>query len=296
MKYNALAFSCFSISEIGLGTMSFTPNQKENEQIIDLALAKGINFLDTADLYQKGDVERMLSHCLRGKRNQLIVATKVGNIWNSDGKSWHWDASPKHIRAGLEESLKRLRTDYIDLYQLHGGTIEDSWNEIMETFTELKKEGKIRAFGVSSIRPNVIRKLSSFSGVSTLMTQYSFLDRRPEEMILPTIESGPMKMLARGIYAKGLLINKPPQEYLNYSQHEVKEFCDYLKSLGVKKEALAQRFVLQQPAMASAVIGVRTMDQLQETLLGYESLDKVSPEILNEIQKKVPVNFYDSHR
>lgn len=296
MNHTHLSNTDFSISEIGLGTMSFTGERSQNQRMIDLACEKGVNFLDTADLYQKGDVERMLATCLREKRNQFILATKVGNVWNSDGHSWHWDPSPKQIRRGLEQSLLRLQTDYVDLYQLHGGTIDDPWDGIFDTFQSLKSEGKIRAFGVSSIRPNVVRILLQNTEISTLMCQYSLLDRRPEEFILPALSQSPVKLLARGVLAKGLLVDKPAKSYLNYSEKEVLQLNSWLNSLEVPKEAIALGSVLGDASVASAVIGASQADQLQATLEGYQKLKWLDAQTLSLIRDYLPVNFYDSHR
>ena len=90
---------------------------------------------------------------MRSKRDQVVIASKAGNQWRADGSGWDWNSSKKHILAAAEESLKRLKTDYIDLYQLHGGTIDDPIDETIEAFEILKKQGKIRYYGISSIRP-----------------------------------------------------------------------------------------------------------------------------------------------
>lgn len=296
MKYHSLDHTDFHVSEIGLGTMSFSTDEKANQQILDLAISKGINFLDTADLYQKGAVEEMLGKLTKRTRNELILASKVGNVWNADGSTWRWNPSPKQIRLGLDQSLKRLNTDYIDLYQLHGGTKEDAWDDIIETFQNLKTEGKIRGFGVSSIRPNVVRKLSTYEGISTVMCQLSILDRRSEEFIIPKLQKSRIKMLARGVFAKGLLLNKPAKKYLNYSKFEIEGFKKYLSGFGFRNETLAMSFALRHPSVASLLIGTSRLSQMKSTLAGYEELSKIPDELLNEIANKVPVNFYDSHR
>src|SRR5690606_30287960 len=114
-------------------------------------------------------------------RKDVFIATKVGNQWTPGEDSWTWNPSPSHIVNGLKMSLRRLQTDYVDVYQLHGGTIDDPWDDIIETFEQLKKEGLIREYGISSIRPNVFKPFLENSNAVSNMMQYSILDRRPEE-------------------------------------------------------------------------------------------------------------------
>ena len=143
---------------------------------------------------------------------------------------WRWDPSKTYIKEAVKDSLKRLNTDYIDLYQLHGGTIEDRIDETIEAFEELKTEGLIRYYGISSIRPNVIREYAAKSNMVSVMMQYSLLDRRPEETMLPLLDEHGISVVTRGSLAKGLLsekalerVEKFEKGYLDYS---VAEFRD----------------------------------------------------------------------
>ncbi|MCW3118914.1 MAG: oxidoreductase, partial [Chitinophagaceae bacterium] len=158
MKYNLLGKSSLAISEIGFGCMSLKGPEKENSDLIHKALDSGINFFDTADIYSQGKNEIIVGKALNKKRKEVIIATKVGNQWRKDGSGLDWNPDKKHILAAVEESLLRLQTDYIDLYQLHGGTINDTLDETIEAFEFLQAQGKIRHYGISSIRPNVIRE------------------------------------------------------------------------------------------------------------------------------------------
>ena len=119
-----------------------------------------LNYFDTADLYNDGENEQIIGSLLKSNRSKIVLATKVGNVRQADG-STKWDASKHHILMAVEASLKRLQTDYIDLYQLHGGMIEDNIDETIEAFELLKSQGKIRFYGISSIRPNVIPRICS---------------------------------------------------------------------------------------------------------------------------------------
>ena len=183
MEYVLLGKSEISVSQIGFGCMSLQLNDPRHDiKLIEEACDGGINFFDTADLYNLGQNERLLGRAAgQIGRERMIIASKVGNQWSPDG-SWTWNPEPAYIAKAIEHSLKRLKTDYIDLYQLHGGTIEDPIDDIISTFENLKNVGKIRSYGISSIRPNVIRKWASSSKMDSIMMQYSLLDTRPEEV------------------------------------------------------------------------------------------------------------------
>ena len=142
MEYRVLGTSSLKISAIGFGCMSLKQSEKENIQLLQQAVDRGINFFDTADLYDKGENEKVVGKALNQKRKQLVIATKVGNQWRKDGSGWDWNPRKEYILKAVEESLKRLQTDYIDLYQLHGGTIDDPMDETIEAFELLKSQGE----------------------------------------------------------------------------------------------------------------------------------------------------------
>ncbi|MEM1138031.1 MAG: aldo/keto reductase, partial [Bacteroidota bacterium] len=156
MRYNQLGKSDLKVSEVSFGCMSLGDSHEENVTLLNNAFDKEINFFDTADLYQYGENEVSVGKAFKDKRHQVIIASKVGNQWNPDKSAWSWNPTKAYILEAVEQSLKRLQTDYIDLYQLHGGTIDDPIDETIEAFEILKDDGKIRAYGISSIRPNVI--------------------------------------------------------------------------------------------------------------------------------------------
>jgi len=185
-----LGKSDLEVSVIGLGCMSLGQDESHARRIIDEALELGVNFFDTADLYDRGRNEEIVGKALRGRRSQVVLATKVGNriIPGQDG--WVWDASKEYILEAVKQSLRRLGTDYIDLYQLHGGTIDDPIDETIEAFETLREQGWIRWYGISSIRPNVIREYVKRSNIVSVMNQYSIVDRRAEEEVIPPRRSG----------------------------------------------------------------------------------------------------------
>jgi len=298
MDYRILGKSDLLISRIGFGCMSLDPKDPESENLLNRALDAGINFFDTADMYQEGSNEFLLGRAFAGKRNQIILATKVGHRWKPDGTGWEWNPSKEYILSAIDQSLERLKVDYIDLYQLHGGTMEDPIDEIIEAFEILKSSGKIRYYGISSIRPNIIREYVKRSSIVSVMMQYSLLDRRPEEEMLALLYENQIGVLSRGSLAKGLLVSKPPVPYLNYSAEQVAEArqsVQNISSIERKPTATAAGFVLQHPAISSAVIGIRTAEQL---LNAVESINtgRLTKDELKILSNAVPVNYYDSHR
>ncbi|GAC1432366.1 MAG: aldo/keto reductase [Chitinophagaceae bacterium] len=298
MEYRVAGKSALSISRIGFGCMSLGENDAANERLLHAAIEQGINFFDTADLYARGNNEITLGKAFKGRRKDLVIATKVGNQWKKDGSGWIWNPRKEYIAAAVNDSLKRLQTDYIDLYQLHGGTIEDNTDETIEAFELLQQQGKIRLYGISSIRPNVIRAYAHRSAISTVMMQYSLLDRRPEESCFDLLTDKHIGILARGGLAGGLLVNKPAKNYLQYSEAAVKKAADAVHNISGNKRtstATALQFVLQQPAIASAVVGIRTIEQLHEAIQA-EQAGPLEENELSFLQQAIPLNYYKEHR
>ncbi|GAA0881211.1 aldo/keto reductase [Algoriphagus jejuensis] len=224
------------------------------------------------------------------------MATKVGNKWNPDGESWSWNPRKEYIVQALEESLKRLQTDCIDLYQLHGGTLDDPWEEILETFELLKSQGKIRAFGISSIRPNVIRNLLAMNPPATIMMQYSPLDRRPEETVFPLLEETTTRVLVRGAFAKGILIDKPLAGFLDFPEEKVGEIKAEIQESGFSPEAVLIRFGLSEKAVSSLVVGASSVEQVEKLQKAVEECPSIPGELITRLKEKLPKNHYKDHR
>ena len=281
------------ISEISVGCMSLDVRSTDSITLLQSAYESGINFFDTADLYDKGENEVLLGKALNNVRDEIIIATKVGNQIREDGSGWDWNPTKEYILSAVEDSLRRLNTDYIDLYQLHGGTIDDPIDETIEAFEILKQQGKIREYGISSIRPNVIREWVQKSNIVSVMMQYSLLDRRPEEEALDLLQEHGISVITRGSLAKGLLVDKPSKAYLDYNTSEVKKLQSDLHETG-QPLAYAIEFVLQHQAVASAVLGMRTIEQLEQNLKAKEV--ETDPRIIDRLKKILPQNTYSKHR
>lgn len=298
MNYKQLGPSDLQISGIGFGCMSLKPGQSNVGALLAAAVDAGINYFDTADLYDKGLNEQQVGAALRPFRQKVVLATKVGNQWRPDGSGWDWNPRKAYILKAVEESLQRLQTDYIDLYQLHGGTMEDPIDETIEAFELLKLQGKIREYGISSIRPNVIREWTSRSSMVSVMMQFSLLDRRPLEQCLPLLQNSGIAVLARGTVAGGLLTGKPAKAYLGYDANTVDKAASTLRSLGSGSRSAAQtaiQFVLAQPAITAAVVGIRTPEQLADAV-GTFSAPVLQPGEMQRLSASIPINQYTDHR
>jgi aryl-alcohol dehydrogenase-like predicted oxidoreductase len=298
MKYRVLGKSGLQVSEIGFGCMSLKGSFEENSVLINSAVDRGINFFDTADLYDKGENEKMIGRILKDKRDKTIIATKVGNQWREDGSGWDWNPGKEYILSSAEKSLERLQTDYIDLYVLHGGTMEDPIDETIEAFEILVKQGKIRHYGIPSIRPVVIREYIRRSNITSVMMQYGLLDRRPAESSLNLLRENNIGVLARGSLAQGLLAGKPASTFLNYSEKEVQLAASAVQSVSGPHRSTDQtaiHYVLQHPAITSAVVGIRTMEQLAGAA-GTTDAPLLTEAEWQVLEESIPVNYYDKHR
>ncbi|MGK0489517.1 MAG: aryl-alcohol dehydrogenase-like predicted oxidoreductase [Candidatus Endobugula sp.] len=298
MKYRLMPKANLKVSEISFGCMSLDLKNNGNERLIHAAIESGVNYFDTADLYDKGENERLIGRALRPNRNELIIATKVGNQWSSDTNGWVWNPTKDYILKACDESLKRLQTDYIDVYQLHGGTIEDNREEVVEAFEILKTQGKIRHYGLSSIRPNVIRDFVSNANISTNMLQYSLLDRRSEESVLSLLQDNGIGIMVRGALAKGVLAGKESIDYLGYGKQSIDLLLNKMSVFSTDKTALshiAVQWVLKHPAVTSVVLGMRTQNQLTDALNLYES-SKLTADDLGQIGAVLKPHIYNDHR
>ncbi|MBU8879202.1 aldo/keto reductase [Bacillus sp. FJAT-29790] len=303
MNKRRLGNSDLYVSELGLGCMSLGTDPKKAQAIIEAALEAGINYFDTADLYDFGENEKLVGQALKSARDQVIIATKAGNRWNEQKDGWSWDPSKQHIKEAVKASLKRLNTDYIDLYQLHGGTIEDPIEETIEAFEELKAEGFIRHYGISSIRPNVIKEYVEKSNIVSVMMQYSILDRRPEEEALPLLHKNGVGAVTRGPLAKGLLSGKmldkvTSKGYLDYSYEELNKTIPLLReklSDSHSMVEIALQYNLANPAVSSVIAGASNVQQIKENA---EAVRKkpLSEEELTIIKSIAKMNRYEQHR
>ncbi|MTH52266.1 aldo/keto reductase [Bacillus mangrovi] len=305
MEKRQIGRSDLVVSKMGLGCMSLGKEESHAKSVIDEAIELGINYFDTADLYDFGLNEEFVGRAIKNRRQELIIATKAGNRWEDGKEGWSWDPSKAYIQEAVKKSLHRLGTDYIDLYQLHGGTMEDPIDETIEAFEELKKQGLIREYGISSIRPNVIKQYLEKSSIVSIMMQYSLTDRRPEEWF-PLIQEYGVSVIARGPLAKGILSDRELDRadssikengYLDYSFAELAELRKAMKQAapGHSYTETALQYCLASPAVAAVIPGASKSAQLKQNAAAAAA-EPLTPEELAHLQSSARQAKYEQHR
>jgi aryl-alcohol dehydrogenase-like predicted oxidoreductase len=220
MRYRNIGRSGISASIIGLGTWSLSGwmwgGTEEADAIatIHAALDAGINLIDTAPAYGVGRAEQLVAKAIHGRRDKVILATKCGLVWHTREGTYHEEQWGRQVyrflgahsvRHEVEESLRRLGTDYIDLYQTHWQDETTPIEETMDTLMRLKEEGKIRAVGVSNVSLAQLKKYQTRGVVDSLQEEYSMLNRDVEANLLPYCRENEIAVLAYSPLAQGLL-------------------------------------------------------------------------------------------
>ena len=309
MEYRLLGRTGVEVSPLCLGTMMFgawgNKDVDDSIRIIHSAMEAGINFIDTADVYSAGESEELVGRALGGRRDDVMLATKffmpMGKEPNRSGGSRKW------IMQAVENSLRRLGTDYIDLYQVHRPSAAMDVEETLGALTDLVRQGKVRYIGSSSysgsqiVEAQVASRERNLARFVTEQPPYSILVRGIEQDVLPTTERHGMGTLTYSPLAGGWLSGKwrkdtaptptsaarPKARFdmTSAANQQKLEVVDALarvaEKAGISLIDLALGFVINHPGVTSAIIGPRTMDQLESQLpaadvrLSVEVLDRI---------------------
>ena len=325
MQMRTLGRTGVKVSPLCLGAMMFgawgEPDHNESIRIIDRALDAGINFIDTADMYSSGESEEVVGKALKNKRDSVVLATKFHGAMsfdpNEQGNSRRW------IVKEVENSLRRLQTDYIDLYQVHRPSPETDIDETLAALTDLIRSGKVRYIGTSTypahevVEAQFIARERGRERFVCEQPPYSLLVRGIERDLLPVAEQYGMGVIPWSPLAGGWLSGKwrkdgsdnesrravllPDRYDLSIPGNQRKlDAADALANLADKHAMslihLAIAFVINHPAVTSAILGPRTMEHL-ESQLGAADL-VLTDEILDGIDEIVPpgVTLHDADR
>src|SRR4051794_20646522 len=309
MQYRALGRTGVQVSTLALGAMNFgatgRTTQDEVGAIIDAALEAGINLIDTADVYSHGGSEEMVGKAIAGRRDDIVLATKAAMPMDDDRN--HRGSSRRWLVAELDNSLRRLDVDHVDLYQIHRWDPATSDEETLSALTDLQRAGKIRYFGSSTypayriVQAEWAARANHLSRYVTEQPSYSILQRGIETHVLPVTEQYGLGVLAWSPLASGWLSGAIregreittsrstllPQRFdtaipANRARLDaVEQLAKVADEAGLTMIQLALGFVTAHPAVTSALIGPRTLDHLHSQLAAADTV--LSADVLDAI-------------
>jgi aryl-alcohol dehydrogenase-like predicted oxidoreductase len=306
MQYRTLGRTGIRVSPYALGTLMLATAMGnapgDSARIIGKALDAGINFLDTADAY--GDSEEVVGQALKGRRADVVLATKFGRPAGQDPN--HQGASRRWIVTAVENSLRRLQTDYIDLYQLHRPDPGTDIEETLSALTDLIRSGKVRAIGASGtpasdiVEAQWVAERRGLARFGTEQPAYSILNRGIEREILPVIQRFGMGVLVWGPLSQGLLTGRVRKNQDNDLRRAgivrhltderrldvVEQLVPLAEEAGLPMTHLAMAFTITHPGVTSALLGARTENQLDGLLAGLDVT--LTDDILDRIDGIVP--------
>ncbi|HET6742888.1 MAG TPA: aldo/keto reductase [Kribbella sp.] len=303
MHYRTLGRTGIKVSPYALGAMMFgalgNADHADSIRIIHRALDAGINFVDTADVYSYGESEEIVGKALKGRRDDVVLASKahlpMGDDPNRRGNSRRW------LMTAAENSLRRLGTDHLDLFQIHRPDPETDVEETLSALTDLIRSGKVRAIGTSTMPASELVEAhwtAERRGLERFRTEqppYSILNRGIEREVLPVVQRYGMGALVWSPLAQGLLTGRAPADLrrtaiLSHMTDQrrldaVEQLVPVADAAGLKLTHLAMAFAIAHPAVTSAIIGPRTMEHLDDALAGAEVV--LGDDVLDQIDKIV---------
>ena len=307
MKYKKLGNTGLEVSRIGFGACAIgghdygKVDDNESRKAIRKALDCGINFFDTADVYGFGHSEEILGSVIGKQRDDVIIATKFGVAWDESGKTYR-NSSPGYVKKAVEASLKRLRIDTIDLYQIHwpdGNTPIEDTIDVLQTCI---REGKIRYIGCSNFDDSLVNQVQKYCSLSSQQVSYSLADRSNEDSIIKLGRNHNMGIIAYNVLARGLFSGKYQDNKVFegtdtrsrdrfFDDNHYTRLTDCTKTLaeisgrhGFKPAQCAISWTLKNKYVTTAIVGAKTEEQVQENARAVEL--EISSDEYNELVKK----------
>ena len=310
MKKVPLGRQGLTVSRLGLGCMGMSDfykggSEAESVATLERALALGVNFLDTADMYGPFTNEELLGRFLKGRRDQIVLATKFGNMRTPDGKFLGVNGSPDYVRKCCDDSLRRLGVDVIDLYYQHRVDKKTPIEDTMGALAGLVKAGKVRYLGLSEASPATIRRAHKVHPISALQTEYSLWTRDVEAEILPTVRELGIGFVSYSPLGRGFLTgaiqavtdlaaddwrNRQPRftgENFDKNRKIVEALEDETSELGVTTAQLVLAWVMAKGEDIVPIPGTKRVARIEENV---KALDlKLTQDDLDRLEKAVPL-------
>ncbi len=289
MEYRQLGKEGPTVSAVGLGCMGMSEfygpsDERESLSTIEQSLELGINFLDTADVYGRGANEELVGRAIHGRRNEVILATKFGNVRDSQGQFAGVNGRPEYVRQACEASLHRLHTDYIDLYYQHRVDAKTPIEDTVGAMARLVEEGKVRFVGLSESGPATLRRAHAVHPITALQSEYSLWSRDPEEKVLPLCRELGIGFVAYSPLGRGFLTggikridDLAPEDWRrksprfqgdNFARNLdlVRQVEAIAAGKGVKASQLALAWVLARGEDVVPIPGSRSIEHLEENV------------------------------
>lgn len=312
MEYRNLGRTGLKVSEICLGTMTFGlyTDEAEADRMLGLTIDAGVNFIDTANAYIGGKSETILGNTLGNRRDNLILATKFFNPMGPGPNDSGWSRS--HLMKSVEASLKRLKTDYIDIFYIHHVDVQTPIEETLRALNDLVSQGKIRYLACSNFEAwrlmdaLWISDHHDWSRIECYQPQYSLLVRDIEDELIPLCQNKGVGAVVWAPLAGGYLTGKyrpgsskslegtrsadgwcfPDPFYAENAEDILTTLLAVAEETGRSPAQLALRWVIQQPGITSAIVGARNCEQLKDNLLaGSWTLDQESHQRLSQVSE-----------
>lgn len=273
MKVSLIGYGAWSLAKKGWGDV----DEKEAVKTVEQAVENGVNFFDTAPVYGFGKSEQLLGKVLHPVREKVFIATKCGLSWNERGHVFH-DLSRDTVLRELDRSLKRLKTEYIDLYQLHWPDKKTPLFETLNTLTELKKSGVIKHIGVSNVSRAFLQKAGQLAEITALQSLYNLLQREAETELLPYCRKNSIGFICYSPLAQGLLAGRIRPDF-KPGKHDVRRLnplfknrdtfhrsMAFTKTLPSPPASAALKYLSEKKGVTSILVGMTRVNHLLENI------------------------------